>query len=270
LILGSETVAAIAFSGKLTGMGPTVLSGKVSLQLLFWSLDMSGSVQITDDDTAQISQPDVAAALATSVSVPSNWENSGAEGLTLSDVKRDGIWLSPSGPLRFRQSVVPLNIPILRFGPVRLDTPQTLTLSAPNAAPAPLQGDFALGMFLDLSQEEILSGEGFEERDAGIEIARPLIAGAVITTSDDYEEILIDPKARPAKPTGFGLSGLIVRMTTVFLSSSAPPAPVTVTRERFTVVDASLNPQKTSVTMFEARTSLKPGWLVVPELEAKS
>jgi hypothetical protein len=61
-----------------------------------------------------------------------------------------------------------------------------------------------------------------------------------------------------------------VKMTTVFLSSTAPPPSVSVRREKFTLVDASLNPQKTSVTMFEARTSLKPGWLVVPELEAKA
>jgi hypothetical protein len=270
LLLGSETIAAVAFSGKLTGMGPTVLSGKVSLQLLFWSIDKSGSLQITDDDTSEIVQPDVAAALADSVSVASNWENSGSQGLTLSDQKRDGVWLSPSGPLRFRQSVVPLNIPIVRFGSVRLDTPQILTLSAPNASPPLLAGDFALGMFLDLSQEEILSGEGFEQRDAGFEIARALSSGVPITTSDDFEEILIDPKARPAKPTGFGLSGVIVKMTTVFLSSTAPPPSVSVRREKFTLVDASLNPQKTSVTMFEARTSLKPGWLVVPELEAKA
>lgn len=270
LLIGSETLAAVAFSGKLTGTGPTVLSGKVSVQFLFWTLSKSGSLQITDRDKSLPPQPDVAMALAASVSVSANWENSGVQGLMLSQAKRDGVWLSPSGPLRFRQAIVPLNIPIQRFGAVRLNAPQTLTLSAANAAPQPLQNDFALGMFLDLSREENLSGEGFEARDAGLEISRPLVAGPVLTTSDDFEEILLDPKARPGKPPGFVLTGVIVKMTTVFAAAATAPAPVAVRRERFTVVNASLVPQKTSVTMFEARTSLKAGWQVVPEAEAKA
>ena len=270
LLLGSETLAAVAFKGKLTGTGPTVLSGSVSVSFLFWTLSKSGSLQITDDDESSPPQPDVAAALAATVSVSANWENSGAQGLTLSEAKRDGVWLSPSGPLRFRQAVVPLNIPIHRFGSVVLDAPQTLTLSAANAAPQPLQNDFALGMFLDLSQEEILSGEGFEARDAGLEISRQLVPGPVVSTSDDFEEILLDPKARPAKPSGFAVTGVIVQLATVFVSSPSASAPVSVRAERFTVVDAALKPQKTAVTMFEARTSLHVGWLVVPEVEAKA
>ena len=270
LLLGSETIAAVAFNGKLTGTGPTVLSGSVSVSFLFWTLSKSGSLQITDDDRSSPPQPDVAAALAASVNVTTNWENSGSQGLTLSDAKRDGVWLSPSGPLRFRQAVVPLNIPIQRFGSVVLNAPQTLTLSAANAGPQPLQNDFALGMFLDLSQEEILSGEGFESRDAGLEISRPLTAGLVVTTSDDFEEILLDPMARPAQPTGFTLTGVIAQLTTVFVSLAPAPTPVSVRGERFTVVDSALTPQKASITMFEARTSLQAGWQIVPEAEAKA
>src|SRR5450432_2689932 len=51
LMIASETLAAVAFSGTLTGMGPTVLSGKVSVQFLFWTLSKSGSLQITDNDS---------------------------------------------------------------------------------------------------------------------------------------------------------------------------------------------------------------------------
>jgi hypothetical protein len=267
LLLGSETLAAVAFAGKLTGTGPTVLSGKVSVQFLFWSLSKSGSLQITGDDEAAPPQPDVAAALAASVSAPANWENTGAPGLTLSDAKRDGVWLSPNAPMRLRQAVVPLNTPIVRFGAVRLNAPQTLTLSLAAGAATTLQNDFALGMFLDLSQEEQLSGEGFESRDAGLEFTRTLSAGPAITTQDDFEEIMLDPMARPAKPAGFVISVGILQLATIFTTSSASPAAVAIRRERFTVVDATLNPQKTAVTMFEARTSLKAGWMIVPEAE---
>jgi hypothetical protein len=123
-------------------------------------------------------------------------------------------------------------------------------------------------MFLDLSQEEQLSGEGFESRDAGLEISRVLAAGPVITTQDDFEEIMLDPMVRPVPPAGFTLSGVILQLTTVFANSTAAPTAVEIRRERFTVVDAALIPQRTAVTLFEARTSLKAGWMVVPEAEA--
>ncbi len=270
LLLGSETLAAVAFAGKLTGSGPTVLSGKVSVQFLFWTLSKSGSLQITDNDEAKAPQPDVAAALAASVTTSANWENSGAPGLTLSDAKRDGVWLSPNAPMRFRQAVVPLNTPIVRFGTVRLNAPQILTLTIASGPSTTLQNDFALGMFLDLSQEEQLSGEGFESRDAGLEFTRVLTAGLVITTQDDFEEIMLDPMARPATPPVFALGVGILQLSTVFAASTSAAAAVSIRRERFAIVDASLKPQKTSVTLFEARTSLQSGWMIVPEAEAQS
>jgi hypothetical protein len=275
LLLGSETLAAVSFKGKLVGTGPTVLSGKVEVQFLFWTLSKSGSVQLTDGDSENPPQPDVAAALATAVGDSRNWENSGAPGLTLSDRQRDGVWLSPNAPLRFRQALVPLNIPIQRFGAAKLTAAQTLRIESVKAGTTtlsspPIQNDFALGMFLDLSQEEMLSGQGFESRDAGVEISRSFDALLVITTQDDFEEIMLDPKARPENTKPIILSTVILQMTTMFTTVNPAPTPVEVRRERFTIVDSALKPQSASITMFEARSSLKPGWRVVPEAEVVS
>jgi hypothetical protein len=58
-------------------------------------------------------------------------------------------------------------------------------------------------------------------------------------------------------------------LSTLFtISPPVPPTPVVVSGERFTVVDAALKPQKTAVTMFEARALVEAGWQVVPEAEA--
>jgi hypothetical protein len=273
LLLGSETLAAVAFSGKLTGTGPTVLSGKVSVHFLFWTLSKSGSINLTDGDRHTPPDPDVAAAVAAAVNDSRNWENSGAPGLTLSGRQRDGVFLSPNAPIRFRQAVVPLNIAIQRFGSARLGAPQTLHIDHVKAGTTelttqPVQNDFALGMFLDLTQEQMLATQGFETRDAGVEISRPFASGAAISTGDDFEEIMLDPKARPASPPVIVLSTVILQMTTVFAAPAAAPAPAGIRRERFTLVDSALKPQKASITMFEARTTVQAGWHIVPEAEA--
>jgi hypothetical protein len=275
LLLGSETLAAVSFSGKLTGSGPTVLSGKVEVHFLFWTLSKSGSLHITDGDRDTPPNPDVAAALADAIDDANNWENSGAPGITLSKRQRDGVFLSPSAPIRFRQPVVPLNIAIQRFGSTKLSAPQTLRIDRVNAGATQLstqfvQNDFALGMFLELSQEQMLATQGFEARDAGVEVSRPLTAGLAVTTDDDFEEIMLDPKARPAQVGPLPLSTVILKFTTVFAVPGPAVGPVSIRRERFTLVDASLQPQKASITMFEARTTLKAGWQIVPEAEAVS
>jgi hypothetical protein len=275
LLLGSETLAAVAFAGKLTGTGPTVLSGKVEVHFLFWTLSKSGSLPLTDGDRETPPNPDVAAALAAAVGDPHNWENSGAQGITLSTRQRDGVFLSPSAPIRFRQSVVPLNIAIQRFGSAKLGAPQTLRIDRINAGitqlnTQPVQNDFALGMFLDLSQEQMLASQGFESRDAGVEVSRPLTAGAAITTDDDFEEIVLDPKARPGQTGPIIVSTVVLKFITIFTAATPALAPAAIRRERFTLVDASLKPQKASITMFEARATIKPGWQIVPEAEAVS
>ena len=83
----------------------------------------------------------------------------------------------------------------------RLGAPQTLRIEKVAADAAalsttPVSGEFALGMFLDLTQEEMLASRGFESRD-GQQITRPLEMGAAVDASDIFEEILLDPKQRP-------------------------------------------------------------------------
>jgi len=234
---------------------------------------MSGSVNIPPDaeEFAQIF--DVAEALATAIADPHNWDGGGAPGLTITDRQRDGVWLSPTAPLRFRQPTVPLNVAIERFGTAKLDSPQTfkietVTIAGAAAATIPLTSEFAPGMFLDFTQEEMLALHGFETLEAGVEISRPLQSGAAVSTIGEFEEIVMDPKARPAGGPN-PLSGLIVGALTVFTTSKQPPAkPVLVRRERFSVVDGSLQVQASGTTLFQARAALQQGWRAVPQAEA--
>jgi len=268
LLVGSHSLAAVRFTGTLAGFSPTVLSGKASVKFLFWTLSVHGSLTIHEGGVPT-TDVDITGTLASAISAPPNWDSGGAPGLTLVDSKREGVWLSPSEPLRFSQPVVPLNVPIERFGTVHLPAPQTISIESVAAGAAalattPVSGEFALGMFLDLTQEEMLASRGFESRDAGVEIARPLEAGTVVDTSDEFEEILLDPKKRPDTPPPV----LVFSILSVFAAALEKPAALQMRRERFAVVDAALEVQAADKTFFEARAAVQSGWRVVPETEA--
>jgi hypothetical protein len=267
LLVGSHSLAAVRFSGSLVGLSPTVLSGKASVSFLFWTLSVHGSITIHG---ATLPDPDVdiTGTLASAISQPTNWETGNVSGVMLVDGKRDGVWLSPNAPMRLRQPVVPLNIPIQRFGSARLRSPQLIRIEKMSAGATvlrttPLNGEFALGMFLDLSQEEMLASRGYESREAGVELSQPLQNGTLITTAAGFDEMIIDPKLRPATSP----PPLPYAPVTRFTPRTPAKTRLQIRRERFAVVNDNLVTQATGKTYFEARTLLKAGLRIVPETE---
>lgn len=260
LLVGSHTLAAVSFSGSLVGMSPTILSGKASVSFLFWSISVHGSLTIHDEELPDPSV-DITGTVLSAISTPANWDPGDVAALKLVDRDRDGVWISPTASLRMSQPVVPFDVPIERYGTQRLAAPQTFSVeqvSVGSAAPGhtPVAGEFALGMYLDLSREEQLAARGYEVRNAGFELARPLVAGTVVDTSDEYEEILLDPMKRPdEKPVlTFPIHGVFVGLP-IF-------APVMqVQAERFTVVDTAMQPQAGAMGYFEARAAARAGGL---------
>ena len=121
-------------------------------------------------------------------------------------------------------------------------------------------------MYLDLSHEEQLAARGYEVRNAGFSLDRPLVAGTAVDTSDDYEEILVDPRRRPDTPPPV----LDFPVFTVFRGAVLANA-LQVQGERYAVVDAGMNPHAASMTYFEARAAARPAGLgIVAQYEVVS
>ena len=269
LLLGSKSIAAVRFVGTIEGFTPSVLSGKVEVKFLFWTLSKHGSKTLYEGDSPEESV-NVQESLAAAVADAANWNSGGAPGLALTDRDRDGVWLSPTEPLRFRQPVVPLNVPIERFGAVKLPGAITLRIERVSSGPGelrtnPIAGEFALGMFLNLTQEEMLASRGFETRDAGVELERALENGEAVTASAGFEEILLDPLKRPEEPAP--MTVVLGNLSVFELDTARTVAPVKIRRERFAVVDEGLQLQGGARGFFEARAALRPGLRVVPEAE---
>ena len=97
---------------------------------------------------------------------------------------------------------------------------------------------------------------GYEVRNAGFELPRPLVAGTTVDTSDEYEEILLDPLKRPDEPPM-----LTFPILQVFVPSSRPTATLRVEGERYAVVDSAMQPQAASMSYFEARAAARASGL---------
>jgi hypothetical protein len=263
LMVGSHSLAAVSFSGSIVGLSPTILSGKASVSFLFFSISVHGSLTIHSDDAPDPSI-DITGTVLSAIAAPANWDTGDTNGLKLVDRQRDGVWLSPTAPLRMTQPVVPLGVPIERYGAQRLAGPQTftveqVTIGSVTPVHTPVPGEFALGMYLDLSREEQLAARGYEVRDAGFELPRPLVAGTTIDTSDEYEEILLDPLKRPDQPPV-----LTFPNTGIFVGVLLAEAVLRVEGERYAVVDAStMQPHATAMGYFDARAAARPAALAI-------
>src|SRR5207249_9060231 len=127
------------------------------------------------------------------------------QAVSLSAPRPEGqtVRVHPMGTLSVREPVVPLDLPITRYGNT---TPSDGTyfsvsrvqISGQDASIERFQDYFAAGQFLTLSDADKLSRPSFERYDAGVTIASAVTrSGADAPRTVVYEERYIDD------PTGF-------------------------------------------------------------------
>ncbi|MFF0435355.1 DUF6603 domain-containing protein [Streptomyces sp. NPDC004327] len=160
--------------------------------------------------------PDIAPLLERELDNPRSWEPVLPEGAaTLAALRGDGVdtarLLHPLGRLRFSQRVVPLGIPVTRFGPGRLERPAAFEVSvrfgdgSPTAQP--IREQFARADFFDLTDDEKLTQPAFELLRSGSELTPP-VAGADAprrTVEVRYETKWIGERGAAPQPRAFWL-----------------------------------------------------------------
>jgi hypothetical protein len=182
------TLLGITLDAELSGPTPWHVHGSASLQILFFSV--SASIDLTWGDDQAVSLPAVAVLpqLTTALTTPASWSAQlppGTEqavtlrGLPPADTD---IVVHPMGQLTVRQKVVPLDVPVTKFGNT---TPsdggqfaiEAVTLGPATAAIASVQDTFAPGQFQQLSDSDKISAPAFEEFDCGVQIGDPAVRG---------------------------------------------------------------------------------------------
>jgi hypothetical protein len=183
-VLG-QTFAGVDVSGRISGPGPNVIDASISIDLWLVEFSWSDTFTIGSSGGQTTVTVDLVPELAKQL-IPANLRvRGGADPLiALKPAPATDVALvSPLGTVVFSQRTAPLNLPIERFGGLKLNQPMTAAIAPTSAgitAGAVEPDYFAPGTYLELSVAEALNQPPFDRLDAGFELtfAAALAAGA--------------------------------------------------------------------------------------------
>lgn len=178
---GGTTLAGVRLSFTLSGPQPWRAKGSAKLKILFFTVKVGFDVSFGDRDQPALPEGDPAAALVAALQRQGNWTAlpPSSAGVLLRE-KAGGVGLMhPMGRLGFRQTVLPLDLRLEKFGntdpgsdtlfrlrQLRLGVGQSAeTIDLTGAQTT--REHFAPAQFLDMDDAEKLSSPSFEEMAAG-------------------------------------------------------------------------------------------------------
>jgi Family of unknown function (DUF6603) len=182
------TLLGINLDAELSGPTPWHVHGSASIQILFFSVSASVDLTWGDDNAVSLPAIPVLPQLNTALTTPASWSAqlpAGTEqavtlrGLPPADTD---IVVHPMGSLTVRQKIVPLDVPVTKFGNAApADGGQfaiaSVTLGNHPAAITAVQDAFARGQYQQLSDSDKLSAPAFEQFDCGVQIGDPAVRG---------------------------------------------------------------------------------------------
>jgi hypothetical protein len=203
------SLCGLSVDGTFSGPRPWHLHGDASIHILFFSVSASLDISWGDSTPAILPQKPILPDLLPAFQDPRNWSTSLPDGttqaVTLSTPKPDDktLRVHPMGTLSVRENVVPLDLPITRYGNATPSDGNYFAISdvqidGHEETKQNFQDYFAAGQFLTLSDADKVSRPSFERYDAGIKVGSTEIAsGADSPRTVFYEERYID------EPAGF-------------------------------------------------------------------
>jgi len=222
-----HTLCGLRVDGRLSGPRPWHLHGDASIDILFFSVSVGLDLTWGDATPAVLPQQAVLPDLLPALADPRNWQAALPDGVaravTLASRQADdtAVLAHPLGVLAVREHVVPLDLPITRYGGAAPADGTSFVLSAVQvngaaAAWQPVQDFFAAGQFLTLSDADQLGAPSFERYDAGATIGSgEVAAGADSPRTVVYEERIVD------QPSGFSRLSRLYAMPAAVHQASA-------------------------------------------------
>lgn len=205
LLVDGSVVAGIHLAGTLTGPSPWHVVGSASISVLFWdiSVDVDATFGTPDLEAALVMidpWPELARVIADAQSWSAVLPAGFAPAVLLAAPDAGGTHLVDAGTgIALRQSVLPLNRTLTRFGAAALTTHDHFDLrrldlgGRPSLPRADVVSDFfARAQFEELSDADKLSIPSYEKMDAGAQVAvAEVTVGAAIGTDLVYQTIVL-------------------------------------------------------------------------------
>ncbi len=197
---GSSNLFKVRVEGALAGPRPLHVKAKATFEILWWDVSIRVDKILVGGEKPPLPEPiDVLPRLKEALANPGNWVGQLPAGqrpmVTLREKPRAAteVLLHPLGTLTIKQSIVPLDIDISRFGQAapagaRRFTISGVSLSGQGQTTEPVKEFFAPAQFFEMSDDEKLSRPSFEPMAAGMSIGSEEFA----FTSDDNDWLEVE------------------------------------------------------------------------------
>jgi hypothetical protein len=207
LFRGSDRIAGISVEGHLTGPAPFHAWGKGCLSLLFFDICVPFDAEFGERRETSLPPSDPWPLLEAAIRRADNWSpglpSDVAQAVALRPPPDSSgpPLLHPMGSATLRQTVLPLNRPLERFGQYEIQGPDRFDLRDVSVGDSPathwetVRDHFPPGDFEDLSETEQLSRPSFEEMDAGVSVGGDFVDAPLAALKQarlDYETRIID------------------------------------------------------------------------------
>jgi hypothetical protein len=182
------TLLGIHLDAELSGPNPWHVHGSASIDILFFSVSMDVDLTWGDDQAVSLPAAPVLDPLTAALTAPSSWSAqlpSGAENaVTLrgASPSEADIVVHPMGFLTVREKIVPLDVPVTKFGNATPSDGSEFSLAGANlgtsaAALTPVEDYFARAQFQDMPDADKISAPAFELFHCGAQLGDPAVRG---------------------------------------------------------------------------------------------
>ena len=208
---GSTNLFKVKVEGSLSGPRPLHVKGKATFEIFWCDFSVGfNKTLVSGEPPPRPERVRVLERLTAALGDARNWGGQLADGerrlVTLRERRVEGeIALHPLGTLSVKQSVVPLDLEIAKFGQTtpadaRLFKIDTVSVNGNSVPFERVRDFFAPAEFLEMTDDEKLTAPSFESLTAGVSLSAE---GFILPTGDAdliedpsirYETIIIDSK----------------------------------------------------------------------------
>lgn len=214
---GSTNLFKVKVQGTLSGPRPLHVKAKATFEILWWDVSVSFDKTLVEGEKPPPPAPiNVLSQLKDALGNTGNWVGVLPAGqrqmvtLRARPAAASEVLLHPLGTLTVKQTVVPLNTEISRFGQgapagTRLFAISSVSLGGELQTPQPVSDFFAPAQFFELSDEDKLSRPSFEPMTAGVsfgsnEFAFPASAEELLEVpAIEFETIILDKEKNESR-----------------------------------------------------------------------